>query len=201
LFEFIKKHLILKLLKPPSIEELREFAKLNMDEKCFKTYLQLIEPNIKQIIIQYLGGWQSIESYTTQIMMRVNGVYKTSTSVLFDIDEDKDKFQDLVDLEKYQKLEKFSFKRKIDFLLKNKIIGNSTYLLLDFLRKKRNKIHNFQGYLSDEDRRWFEVGASILIDVYFAISSSNLDIKDKKRMIEGAEKRSLEIMKNYNDLA
>lgn len=169
-----------------------------MDEKCFKKYLQLIEPNIKQIIRKYFGGWKSIESYTTQIIMRVNGVYKTSTSVIFDVGDDRNKFLDLVDLKKYQKFEKFSFKRKINFLLEKKIIGDNTYKLLDFLRKKRNKIHDFDGYLSDEDRRWFEVGVSVLADVYFSVTIPNLTTRELTSLRGNAEKIASRIMKELD---
>lgn len=180
---------------PISLEQLREFAKLNMDETCFQKYLQLIEPNIKQIIRNYFGGWKSIESYATQIIMRVNGVYKTSTSVIFDVGDDREKFADLVDLKKYQKFEKFSFKRKIDVLLEQKIIGENTYKLLDFIRKKRNKIHDYDGYISDEDRRWFDIGLSILADVYFSVSSPHSAAKELNSLRENAEKRATVILK------
>jgi len=183
-------------LNPISIEELRGFAKLNMDEKCFKIYLQLIEPNIKQIIRNYFGGWNLIESYITQIIMRVNGVYKTSTSVIFDVGDDRNKFLDLVDLKKYKKFEKFTFKRKINFLLKNKTIGENTYKLLDLLREKRNKIHDYDGYISDEDRRGFAVGVSVLSGVYFSISRSNLEPK-QNGLRENTEKMALQIMKEW----
>jgi len=186
-------------LNPISIEELREFAKLNMDEKCFKTYCQLIEPNIKQIIRNYFGGWNSIESDITQIIMRVNGVYKTSTSVIFDVGDDRNKFLDSVDLEKYKKFEKLTFKRKIDFLLKKKTIGKNTHKLLDFLRKKRNKIHNFDGYLSDEDRRWFAVGLSVIVDVYYAVASSNLKSNERGGLSGNAEKIATRIMKELDN--
>lgn len=185
-------------MNPISIEKLREFAELNMDEKCFEKYISLIEPSIKQIIRNYFGGWNSIESYITQIIMRVNRVYKTSTYVIFDIGDDRNKFQDLVDLEKYKKFEKFSFKRKIDFLLKNKTIGDNTYKFLDFLRKKRNKIHNFDGYLSDEDRKWFAVGVSVLTDVYFSVLDPNLRNK-RNGLKENAEKISTQIMKKLDN--
>jgi len=185
-------------LNPITLEELRAFAKLNMDEKCFKTYLQLIEPNIKQIIRKYFGGWNSIESDITQIIMRVNGVYKTSTSFIFDVGDDRNKFIDSVDLEKYKKFEKFTFKRKIDFLLKNKTIGKNTHKLLDFLRKKRNKIHDYDGYLSDEDRRWFAVGLSVIYGVYISVSRSNSESKKEKGLSENAEKIASQIMKELD---
>lgn len=186
-------------MNPSSIEELREFAKLNMEEKCFQKYLHLIEPNIKQIIRNYFGGWNSIEFEIIQILMRVNGVYLTSTSVIFDDGDDRNKFKDLVNLEKYKKYEKLSFKRKIDLLLKKKIIGKNTYKLLDFLRKKRNKIHKFDGYLSDEDRRWFAVGFSVIADIYYGIANSNRKFNQQKGLSGNAEKIATQIMKELGN--
>lgn len=186
-------------MNPITVDELREFAKLNMDEKCFEKYLSLIEPNIKSIIRKYFGGWNSIESDITQILMRVNGVYKTSTSVMFDIGDDKNKFRDLVDLEKYKKFEKLTFKRKIDLLLKKKIIGKNTHKLLDFLRKKRNKIHNFDGYLSDEDRRWFGIRLSVITGVYYGVASSNLKSNKRNDLSGNAEKMASQIMKELDN--
>ncbi len=169
-----------------------------MDKKCFETYLHLIEPKIKQIIRNYFGGWNSIESYITQIIMRVNGVYKTSTSFIFDAGDDRNKYIDSVDLKKYKKFERFSFKRKINFLLKNKTIGKNTYKLLDLLREKRNKIHNYDGYVSDEDRRWFAIGASVLHGVYFSISRSNLESKQNE-LSENTEKMASQLMKELDN--
>ena len=170
-----------------------------MDEKCFKTYLQLIEPNIKSIIRNYFGGWNSIDADITQILMRVNGVYKTSTSVIFDKKDNRTKYMDSVDLKKYKKFEKFTFKRKIDFLLAKKTIGPNTHKLLDYLRKKRNKIHDFDGFLSDEDRKWFEIGRSIIADIYFGIASPNRKSNERNGLSGNAEKAATQIMKELYD--
>lgn len=169
-----------------------------MDEKCFEKYLSIIEPSIKQIIRKYFGGWNSIESDITQILMRVNGVYKTSTSVIFDKNDDRNKFKDSVDLEKYKKFEKLTFKRKIDFLLKKKTIGKNTHRLLDFLRKKRNKIHDFDGFISDEDRRWFAVGLSVISNVYYGVASSNQKSNERNGLSDNAEKIATQIMKELD---
>lgn len=144
-------------MKPTSLERLKELAKLNMDENCFKTYLQLIKPNIQAMMKKYFGGWSEIESFATQIVMRVNVVYKTNTSVIFEKDDDRTKFTGLVDLKKYKKFEKLTFKKNIDYLLENNIIEKNTYELLDYIGKKRNsRVHALDAYFSDEDREWFE---------------------------------------------
>ena len=169
-----------------------------MDKKCFETYLHLIEPSIKQIIRNYFGGWNSIESYITQIIMRVNGVYKTSISYIFDAGDDRNKYIDSVDLKKYKKFERFSFKTKINFLLKNKTIGKNTYKLLDLLREKRNKIHNYDGYISDEDRRWFTVGFSVIADIYHGVANSNRKFNEREGLSGNAEKIATQIMKKLD---
>ncbi|TAK17063.1 MAG: hypothetical protein EPO37_07400 [Nitrosarchaeum sp.] len=166
-----------------------------MDEKCFQKYLQLIEPGIQNMIRNYFGGWSSIESSITQIIMRENKVYKTHTSIIFDKNDDRTKFSDLVDLEKYKKFEKFNFKKKLDILFENKIIGTNTHQLLDHLRLKRNsKIHGTEAYFTDEDREWFEIGYSVIHTIYFA-SSDKLDPVIKNRMCESAENTAALILK------
>ncbi len=178
-----------------SVENLREFAKLNMDEKCFQKYIQLIEPGIKDLIKNYFGGWPSIESTVLQIIMRVNEVYKTPTSVIFDEDEDRTKYSDTVDLTKYKKFDHFSFKEKIDSLREDKIIGENTYKVLDHLRLKRNKrIHGFEPQFTDEDRELFELGYSMIHNVYVA-ESGHLDQNLKNQFNEYAEKTAILILK------
>jgi len=160
--------------------------------------LQLIESNIKGIIENYFAGWPSIESSVLQIIMRVNDVYKTPTSVVFDKDDDRNKHSDLVDLEKYKIFEKYRFKQKIDNLLENKIIGESTYKFLDYLRIKRNnKIHGTNPHFSDEDREWFEVGYSVIHYVNVALyEKSNIQLKNQ--MMESAENTSKLILEKIN---
>ena len=161
-----------------------------MDENCFQKYIQLIEPGIKDIIKNYFGGWGSIESIVLLIIMRVNGVYKTNTSIIFDEDEDRTKYSDSVDLTKYKKFEKYTFQQKIETLRESKIIGENTYKVLDNLRIRRNRgVHGTEPQFTDKDRELFEIGYSIIHNVYVA-ESEGIDSELKNRFKENAEKAS-----------
>lgn len=164
----------------PTIVNLRSLAELNFEPECYKKYLALIEPGIKSIIENYFSGWKSVESTITQMVMRHKGVFKTNVSVIsHDVNEIK-KHEDILDVEEFKKIMKWSFHDNIGYLHKNGVIGNSTYKLFDVLRKKRNTIHDPEVKFSEQDLEVFAYASSIAFFLHTALmSSKDSEIKTK----------------------
>ena len=96
-----------------TIDGLRKFAELNMDEKCYSIYLHLIEPNIKSMLKHYLRGWQDLETLVTRMTMRSKGAYKTNLDALFSEGDDQEKYANVVEISIYNKVDEMSFYQKI----------------------------------------------------------------------------------------
>ncbi|HEY8110415.1 MAG TPA: hypothetical protein VIG05_06080 [Candidatus Nitrosotenuis sp.] len=178
-----------------TIEQLRKFAELNMDERCFSIYLHLIEPNIKAMLRDYLRGWQDLETLVTRMTMRSKGAYKTNLEVIFSKGDDMEKFSNEVDLLIYRKVNKLHVDKKIEYLHNIGIFGDSTYALLDFLRLRRNKLHEPEPAFSDVERQAFSSAHSIISWINFVNSTNYPDLEGKKRTLHNCENQAVHLLK------
>lgn len=181
----------------PTIASLRAMAELNFSPECYKKYLALIEPGIKSIIENYFSAWKNIESTITQTVMRHKGVFKTSTSVISNNPDEIEKYSHLLDVETFKEITKWSLKKKIDYLHKNGVMGDSTYKLFDLLREKRNTIHDPEIKFSEEDLTIFAYASSIVFFLHVGLLGSK-DTENKTKVLYDTEKSSeflLSVMK------
>jgi len=77
-----------------TIEDIRKLAELNLTPECYKIYLQIIEPNVKSLIPDYLRDWQNVESFVNMTVMRQMGIFKTNLTFLSIDDVAEEKYGD-----------------------------------------------------------------------------------------------------------
>ena len=123
-----------------TLDQLRSMAKLNMSEKCYQTYLSLIEPGVRELIITRFDDWRETESAITQMVMKHRGVFKTDMWII-SLGEWREEYNEDVDRDLFNEIKKRPFKWKIDYLRKNNLLLESCYNLLDLARERRNNFH------------------------------------------------------------
>jgi hypothetical protein len=131
----------------------------------------MIEPSVKSYLSQPLSDFRQAESQITQIVMKTKGVFKGKTWVIsFDKGEEEEVAK-YIDVKAFRKIEKSSFKDKINYLHENGIIQGSSYKLLDKAREARNKIHAEPSVagLSQEDYTLFSWASWITSQIWSAI--------------------------------
>ena len=178
-----------------TIKDIRKLAELNLTPECYKIYLQIIEPNVKSLIPDYLRDWQNVESYVNMAVMRHMGVFKTELS-FFSIDEDAEKkYRGQLDVIKFREIKPKSFKWKIDYLYDNGILGHKSHELLDLLRKKRNeKIHEMGAVFSEKELQEFSMAYSTIFYIYTSMDSKISDER-REQIRDWVEKSSEELLK------
>jgi len=154
-----------------TIEYLRSLAELNLCKNCFQKYKALIEPTIKNWLAKPLSDWRQAESYVTQMAMKTKGVFKGKTWVISFNKGEEEKVADYVDVKAFREVEKWGFKRKIDYLHKKGILQDSAYGLMDMARVVRNTIHEepLIAELSEQDYALFSVASAITSQIWSAL--------------------------------
>jgi hypothetical protein len=154
-----------------TIEYLRSLAELNLCKNCFQKYKALIEPTIKNWLAKPLSDWRQAESYITQMAMKTQGVFKGKTWVISFNKGEEEKVADYVDVKAFREVEKWGFKRKIDYLHKKGILQDSAYRLMDMARVVRNTIHEepLIAELSEQDYALFSVASAITSQIWSAL--------------------------------
>ena len=152
-----------------TIEQLRKIAELNLCERCFVTYKEIIEPTVRNYLFSPLEEWRRAESNISQITLRIARAYKTEITV-YNIDVSNfDSVAHLVDKNKYLEINGWSFKRKIDYLHKQGFLGDASHLFLDEARKVRNKIHKEFIEFSGKDLEMMTVADGLANQFLFAV--------------------------------
>lgn len=100
-----------------TLDQLRRLVELNMDKKHYEVYLQLIEPNIKSILKDYLKGWQDLETLVTRITLRAKGAYKNNTEVILSDNDDTSKYSDYLEASIYNQVKIMKFKKKLNICI------------------------------------------------------------------------------------
>jgi hypothetical protein len=179
-----------------TIEDIRKLAELNMTPECYKTYLTVIEPNIKAIIPNYLKDWQNVEGYVTMIVMRHMGIFKTSFSFISIDNDAEERYGDQIDVTKFRKIKKWTFKQKIEYLSKEGILKEHSYKLLDKLREKRNNIHEMGAVFSERELQEFSMAHSVIF--YIHLTQQPISQEKQNEMRNLAEKFAENALKVIN---
>lgn len=177
-----------------TIADIRKLAELNLTPECYKVYLQIIEPNVKSLIPNYLKDWQNIESYVNMTVMRHMGIFKTNISFLTIDDDAEAKYGKKLDVVKFRKIKQKSFKWKIDYLHSEGILGDKSHELLDILRKKRNKIHDMGSIFSENDLQEFSMAYSITFYICTSEAAGNIGNEERTRIRNSVERTSKELL-------
>ena len=114
------------------IEDLRKKAELNFCERCFQEYKAMIEPTIQGLLLVPLADWRQIESEITQMVMKNEGIFK-SKSIIISLGVDEKENSEVVDVQAFVKIKRWSFSHKIKYLHKN---GSFKILLINFWIKQ-----------------------------------------------------------------
>ncbi len=178
-----------------TIDDIRKLAELNLTPECYKAYLQIIEPNIKSLIPNYLKDWQNVESFVNMTVMRHMGIFKTNLSFLSIDDNVEEKYGDQLDIAEFKKIKLKSFKWKIDYLHNEGILGDSSHELLDLLRRKRNKIHEMGTVFSEKELQEFALAYSTIFYIYTYESPENTDAERRTQIRNWVERSSEELLK------
>ena len=184
-----------------TLDQLRKLAELNMDKKHYDIYCHMIEPNIKSMLKDYLKGWQDLETLVTRIVLRVKGAYKGITELIISDGDDPRKYGKYLEILVYKQVKKMKFGQKITFLHEKGVIGDSMYKLLDFLRKRRNKIHSVQHTFSEIEREAFSLANSIIGWIYAVNSDSGLsNMQEKNKILQMCEVQSSELLSKLKEI-
>ncbi len=148
----------------------------------------------------YLRGWQDIETGITRITMRSKGAYKNDLDFLLSEEDDPNKYPYDIEASKYKKVQHMWFSEKIKYLHKKGIIKDSTYALLCFLNRRRNKIHSYEDAFTEIERQAFSVTSSIISWLHI-LNSSQVGFNEKQRneMTERSEIQASQILKELKE--
>jgi hypothetical protein len=81
----------------------------------------------------------------------------------------------LVDKDKYFEIKRLGFKRRIDYLHKQGILGDASQLFLDEARKVRNKIHTEFSEFSEKDLAMLNMASVLTSNFYFSMLAPKTD--------------------------
>jgi len=176
----------MSLIPPTTIERLREFVKLNLCDECYQKYLGLIEPQVRQLALDPFYYWRTAESIVTQMVMREQGAYKTSTIVLSINETVPGDWENLVDIRKFQQVSRMKFWQKNKFLRDEKILPESAYQVLKLASYVRNNIHVDPAVfaMTEKDLELFRYAHQIAYQIQFARNSDwfSDDVKEQMRL-------------------
>jgi len=112
------------------IEKLPGMAKLNFSEKCYPKYLTLFEGQIERLLSEPIADWKETEINIDKMWIKVKGYYKIVNSTIFSPNKAT-----------FQKARSTKLIDKLLFLRKKGIVFENTFKFLDYVSKRRNKIH------------------------------------------------------------
>jgi hypothetical protein len=92
------------------------------------------------------------------------------------------------------------FYQKIKYLHEKEILGNSTFALLDFLRKRRNKIHGYEPAFSEIEREAFSLAHSIIMWFTIINSDSSLSVQERNRILQMSEIQTSNILNKLKEI-
>lgn len=182
------------------IEGLRKLAELSLCEDCYQKYIALIEPTIKRLLSKPFREWTIIESYVTQMVMKLERVFKEDGLIMIYVDEEKDdinKIRDKVNVTAFQKIKRWGFKRKMEYLQDSGVLQNSSYESLEKARNIRNKaIHDELYEFSSEDRALIHAAYNTTSQLYYATvySSEKEEARALKRKKRRKEERKMNLL-------
>ena len=161
-----------------TVKHIRKLAELNLCNRCFQVYKQLLEPNIQSAILSLrsvpLADWIQTELEITQIIMKNKGIFKGDIIVI-SLGKNEDEATDIVDVKAFKEIKKWAFKRKIDYLHNTGVLQNSSYELLNKARKTRNRLHDLIAF-TEQDYILFRLTYIITNQIWNATIVNQKDI-------------------------
>jgi hypothetical protein len=176
------------------IESLRKFAELNLCKDCYQKYLALIEPSIERWLFKPLDDWRNVESYVTRMVMEHFGVFKSDAIYISLAEDAEEKYGDEVDVKAFRKIEKWGFKKKIEYLHEYGILQDSSYGFLYKMSNIRNRIHDWFQEFSEQDLALFRWANTITLQIHDA-STIKLSTEISANMKSNAEKTAEWLLK------
>lgn len=158
-----------------SVKRLRKIAELNLCEKCYIKYREIIEPTVKIFVAEPLGAWGRMEHDVTQMVRKLEGVFKVEAltdTILVSIGDDEKLPEHLsgkVDLEAFRGIGKWGFERKIKCLRKHGILKEHSYNLIDKARRIRNKLHHYDYKFTEQELTLISQAAAIVSRLHWAV--------------------------------
>jgi hypothetical protein len=184
---------------PTTIERLRELVKLNLCDECYRKYLALIEPQVRILALDPFYYWRTAESIVTQMVMREQGAYKTSTTVLSIDEKVPEDWESLIDIRKFRRVSHMKFWEKNKFLRDEKILPESCYQVLRLASNVRNNIHADPAVfaMTGKDLELFRYAHQIAYQIQFAEHSDwfSNDVKEQMRL--QADKTAERVMQEF----
>ena len=127
-------------------EKLKSLAKANFCDDCYQKYLTLIQGEIEYLLSDPISDWSETEENITKMFLKYKGYFKQTVLGTQSLDLSEE------DLRRIRKSP--NFYNKIDILHKNGILKENVYKFLDYVRKRRNKIHPPNRF-SEQDYKLF----------------------------------------------
>ena len=170
-------------------EKLKKMAELNFCQECYQKYLMFIHGEIDYLLSEPMSDWRQVEANINKLMMKAKGfVKKTNSTVIF---------PDIESYDEEMRKGRWGFKRKIDFLQKEEILGESLNSFLGRINEIRNRVHEERTQFSTRDYGLFreakELTSAILTPILF-------DLKDDvwKRYLADVENRAKCLLSKLN---
>ena len=179
-----------------SLKILRSVAKLNLCEKCYETYLALIEPTAKEFLLVPLSDWGEIESNITWMTLKSKGVFKKENHLVLELDEDEsgEGYSEIVDVEALREIQQeWGFMKKVRYLHEQGILKPFSFKLLIKLSKIRNKLHKYAYRFTERELELFSQAKPLFTSLGFAVLWTR-DQNKLKQIIEGVEKQAEKLL-------
>lgn len=109
-------------------ELLQKLAKLNFCEKCYGKYLDLINPEIENLLSEPISDWRQTEHNIDVLWIKAKGLYDVNS--IFSPHQNA-----------FEKAKNVSVSKKMKFLKEKGIMKEHTYEFLSKVRIRRNKVH------------------------------------------------------------
>lgn len=154
---------------PPNIQELCRLAEESFCKECFDKYIELLEPKLQFLLANPISDWRKIELEVTHLVMFRKGIfsYKKTQDNLLDGDDEKD-FK-ITDRKAYRETKKWSFKQKIDYLSRERVLQKNSYEVLNGAREIRNRVHDYYSGFSEDDYLYFNMARKVANTLWSAV--------------------------------
>ena len=167
-------------------EKLKKMAELNFCETCYQKYVMLIHGQVEHLLSEPLFDWTQTEDNINKLWIKAKGYYKQRTdSTVFSPSKTA-----------FNRARGEKLWKKLDFLKREKIIGDSFYRFLEKVSDRRNKVHppskfSKQDYVLFREARGLT--DTILMPIIF-------DLKDDrwKRLLTNVENHAKQVLSKLN---
>lgn len=185
-------------MMPTSLKTLRKHAQLNLCPDCYNKYLATIEPSIESMVLDTFYSWRATESCITQMVMKHKGVFKSDFWFISLDKDDNSKFADQIDAKIFNKIKRWGFQRKIDYLHKAGVLQEACYRFLDRVNDVRNRIHDDPNIskFTEQDLVLFSYAHAIADKIYLTMRF-DLEEEISNKTLSDTEKFAEQLLKRF----